>query len=137
MRRLNVVLLTVIVLSAGAAAARKPWLGMALVLKGASDGGKFLYVAHAPENAPAYISGIRPGDLIVRIDGKKIQFRDDLDIIEFTSSLTPEKNLKLRIVRAGKEQDLRVRVGVLPVDYEELLEQSLRKAREARARAKH
>ena len=137
MRRMNAVLLMAIMLSAGAATARKPWLGMALVLKDAADGGKFLYVAHAPENAPAYQSGVRPGDLIVRIEGKKIQLRDDLDIIEFTSTLTPEKTLRLRIVRAGKEQDLRVRVGLLPPEYEERHEESLRKAREARARAKH
>jgi S1-C subfamily serine protease len=115
----------------------KPWLGMALVLKAAPDGGRFLYVAHAPESAPAYVSGIRPGDLIVRIGGKPITFRDDVDILEYTSKLTPGRSLKLRLVRAGKEQDVNLRIGVLPPEYEPLLAESLRKAREARERATH
>lgn len=135
MRRTTAILLMAITLSAWSAA-RKPWLGMALSLKDSPGGGKFLYVAHAPENTPAYRSGIRAGDLIVRIEGKKIRFHDELDIMEFTSTLTPEKTLALRIVRAGKERDIRVRVGVLPLEFEQRHEESLRKAREARARAK-
>lgn len=118
------------------AGARKPWLGMALLLRDAPSGGKFLYVAHAPEEAPAYRAGIRPGDLITRIDGKHIAFHDDLDVIEFSTSLAVGKLVKFRLTRAGKEQDVRVRIAALPVEYEELQAQSLKNARAARARAK-
>ena len=112
----------------------KPWLGMGLVLRPQADGGKFLYVAHAPKDMPAYQSGIRQGDLITAIDGKPITFRDDLDLIEYTSALAVGRILKLRVVRAGKQHDLRLRVGRLPAEYEERFEESLRRAREARAR---
>ena len=122
--------------SVASAGARKPWLGMALLLRDAPSGGKFLYVAHAPEEAPAYHAGIRPGDLITRIDGKRIAFHDDLDVIEFSTSLTVGKLVTFRLTRAGKEQDIRVRIAALPVEYEELQAQSLKNARAARARAK-
>lgn len=115
---------------------KKPWLGMALLLKDSPDGGKFLYVAHAPEEAPAYQSGIRPSDVITRIEGKPIAFRDVLDILEFTAALTPGQDLKVRLVREGKEQDLRVQIGVLPREYEPLMEESLKRAREERERKK-
>jgi S1-C subfamily serine protease len=118
------------------AGARKPWLGMALLLRAAPSGGKFLYVAHAPEEAPAYRAGIRPGDLITRIDGKRIAFHDDLEVIEFSTSLTVGKIVKFRLTRAGKDQDIRVRIAALPVQYEELQAQSLRNARAARAHAR-
>jgi serine protease Do len=122
--------------AAGGAAAKKPWLGMALMLRNQPDGGKFLYVARAPEDAPAYRSGVREGDLITAIDGKRITFRDQLDVLEFSSKLTPGKVVKLRVIRAGAARELRVRIGELPAEYEELVAAALAKAREAREKTK-
>lgn len=85
---------------------RKGWLGMALVLRSDTRGEKFLYVAQAPENAPAYKAGVRQGDLITAIEGKRITFRDDLDIMEFTSALKVGTTLKLRAVRSGKPLEI-------------------------------
>ncbi len=113
-------------------AAPRPWLGMALKLRDDAAGGKFLYVAHAPQDAPAYQSGVREGDLITAIDGKPVKFRDDADIVEFSAGLVPGKMLKLRIVRSGKRQDIRVRVGTLPKEFEPLYDESVKRARESR-----
>lgn len=115
-----------------ATAAPKPWLGMALKIRNDSSGGKFLYVAQAPQDAPAYQGGVREGDLITTIDGKAIRFRDDADLVEFSSGLKPGKVLKVRVIRAGKRHDLRVRVGTLPAEFEALYEESVRRARESR-----
>jgi S1-C subfamily serine protease len=110
----------------------KPWLGLGLKLRSDTSGGKFLYVVRAPEDAPAYQSGVRDGDLITAIDGKPIRFRDDLEVLEFSAALRPGKVLKLRLIRGGKPQELKVRIGELPAEYEALWEESLRRAREAR-----
>jgi S1-C subfamily serine protease len=114
---------------------RKPWLGMALVLRDQPRGGKFLYVAHVPESTPAHQAGIQPADLIAAIDGKPIKFQDDLDFMEFIAALKVGKPLTLRIIRAGKAFDVRLVVGALPVEYEERWVESLQHAREARQRS--
>jgi S1-C subfamily serine protease len=125
-------LLLILLLTATAAAAPKPWLGLGLKLRNDTSGGKFLYVVRAPEDAPAYQAGVRDGDLITAIDGKPIRFRDDLEVLEFSAALRPGKVLKLRLIRGGKPQELKVRIGALPAEYEALWEESLRRAREAR-----
>jgi len=113
----------------------RPWLGMGAIVRGESEGGRFLYVAHAPPDTPAHRSGLRPGDLVTAIDGRKIVFRDDLDMMEFTSRLRIGSTLKLRVVRAGKQRDLQLRVGTLPPAYEQRWVESLQRARDARSRA--
>ena len=128
MKRLALILL----IATAAVAAPKPWLGLGMKLRTDVTGGKFLYVAHAPEDAPAYRSGVRDGDLITAIDGKPVRFRDDLEVLEFTTALRPGRMLKLHVVRGGKPRELRVRVGELPAQYEPMWEESLRRAREAR-----
>jgi S1-C subfamily serine protease len=115
---------------------KKPWLGLGLVLKSSPSGEKFLYVAHAPADAPAHRAGVRPGDLITTIEGKRITFHDDLEIAEFTSTLPVGKVLRMRLIRAGKQLDVRVRIGELPAEYVPMVQENLRRAREARARAK-
>lgn len=125
-------LLLILLVAATAAAAPKPWIGMGLKLRNDASGGRFLYVVRAPADAPAYQAGVRDGDLITAIDGKPVRFRDDLDVLEFTAALRPGKVLKLRLIRAGKPQELKVRVGELPAEYEALWEESLRRARAAR-----
>ena len=125
-------LLASLLIAAAALASPKPWLGLALKLRSDTTGGKFLYVAHAPQDAPGYRSGVREGDLITAIDGKPIRFRDDADIVDFSARLTPGNTLKLRIVRSGKPREIRVRVGTLPAELEPLYDESVRRARASR-----
>ncbi|HEX8411545.1 MAG TPA: PDZ domain-containing protein [Thermoanaerobaculia bacterium] len=119
-----------------AASPPRPWLGMGAIVRSEPQGGRFLYVAHAPSDTPAYRAGLRPGDLITAIDGKKIGFRDDLDMMEFTSRLRIGSVLRLRVVRAGKSRELQLRVGTLPPAYEQRWIDSLQRARDTRSRAR-
>ena len=57
------------------------------------------------DDSPAKIAGIRPGDKIIAIDGKKIRTWEDLN----TKILThPEKELQVEIIRDGQKQKLYV-----------------------------
>jgi S1-C subfamily serine protease len=121
---------------AAAEGTKKPWLEIGMVLRTQPGGERFLFVAHAPEELPAYRAGVRRGDLITAINGKRVSFRDDLDVLEFTTGLRVGSTVTFHIVREGKERDLRVRVGELPREYEQRVADSLKRVRAARSRSK-
>lgn len=54
-------------------------------------------------NSPAASAGLEKGDAVLSIDGKKISNWQDLTTIVSTS---PEKNLKLKVLKNGKEETL-------------------------------
>lgn len=118
-----------------AAAVPKPWLGVGLLLQEDASGGKFLFVAAVPEGTPAAAAGLKAQDLVTAIDGKKIGFRDDLDLLEFIGALKPDQVLRLRVVRGGKTIDAQLKVGRMPAEYESRWEASLARAREKREAA--
>ncbi|HYH10022.1 MAG TPA: PDZ domain-containing protein [Thermoanaerobaculia bacterium] len=118
-----------------AATGAKPWLGVGLLLQDDTSGGKFLFVAAVPEGTPAAAAGLRAQDLITAIDGKKITFRDDLDLLEFLGALEPDRTLRLRVVRSGKTMDARLKVGRMPAEYEARWNATLARARAKREAA--
>ncbi|MEA2465615.1 MAG: serine protease Do [Acidobacteriota bacterium] len=138
MRKLTALLLLTFAATlsaADAAAPRKPWLGMALTLRQGPDGAKFVYVAVVPEGTPAGKAGMAAGDVVTAINGKKIAFRDDLDVMEFVGAFKPGETIRFHVVRSGKTKIVAVKAGELPREYEEALRESLERAREMRKRA--
>lgn len=125
----------VLIATVAVATTGRPWLGMGMVLRNDESGGKFLYAAHVPEGTPAYLAGARRGDVITAFDGKPITFRDDLDVLEFLGTQKPGTILKVTIVREGKKQDFKVKLGMLPAEYEQRWLESLERAREMRKNA--
>ncbi|HYK04141.1 MAG TPA: PDZ domain-containing protein [Thermoanaerobaculia bacterium] len=138
MRKFTALLLLLLAATLSAAegtAPRKPWLGMALTLRQGPDGAKFVYVAVVPEGTPAAKAGMAASDVITAINGKKIAFRDDLDIMELVGSFKPGDTIRFHVIRSGKATIVAVKAGELPREYEEALRQSLEHAREMRKRA--
>lgn len=138
MRKLTALLVLMAAASlfaADATAPRKPWLGMALTLRQGPDGAKFLYVAVVPEGTPAAKAGMAAADVVTAINGKKITFRDDLDVMEFIASFKPGDTIRFHVVRSGKTKIVAVKAGALPREYEEALRESLEHAREVRKSA--
>ncbi|MEO8381821.1 MAG: PDZ domain-containing protein [Acidobacteriota bacterium] len=135
MRKLTALLLLSFIaatISAAEQAPRKPWLGMSLQLRQGPSGEKFIYVGVVPAGTPAARAGIVGGDVVTAINGKKIAFRDDLDVLEFVGSFKPGDTIRFQVVHAGKAKAIRVKVGELPREYEDALRQSHERAREMR-----
>lgn len=55
---------------------------------------------------------LQPGDVIVSIDGKKVQTQQDVRLK--ISTTAPGTNVKLGVLREGKQQEVEITVGTLP-----------------------
>ncbi len=69
-------------------------------------------VAGIQRNGPAAQAGLQPGDIVIEADGKPVP--DRRTIMDITASITPGNNLKLKILRGGKELELTAVVGERP-----------------------
>ncbi len=72
------------------------------------------------EGSPAFRAGLKKDDIIVRVAATAAT--DLRTTIEAVRQARPGTELTLRINRAGKEQDVTVRVGVIPFHYLAVLE---------------
>lgn len=64
------------------------------------------------ENSPAEKTGLKRGDLIIEIEGKKI--KDSASLRNTIASTSPETTLKMTVIREGKEKILTVSLGEFP-----------------------
>ncbi|MGH2685703.1 MAG: S1C family serine protease, partial [Actinomycetota bacterium] len=80
----------------------------------AVDGG--LLVESVLEDGPAQRAGIRPGDVIVRLDGQTILDNDELQTELLRHE--PGDSVDVDIVRGTEELTLAVTLGVRPVPIE-------------------
>jgi serine protease DegQ len=69
-------------------------------------------VAGVIRNGPADRAGIKPGDVLVEVEGSPV--RDPSQMLNLIAQLTPGNNGKLRIIRKGEAVDLTVTVGKRP-----------------------
>jgi len=65
-------------------------------------------------DGPAARAGIRPGDVIVSVDGKRIEKSDQL--VDLVARTKPGTTLPVDVVREGRQQTLRVTVEELQFD---------------------
>ncbi len=68
-------------------------------------------VANIDDRGPAKSSGLKVGDLIVRFDGKDV--KESSDLPKLVASAPVGKEVALTVVRGGKEQELKVKLGRL------------------------
>jgi membrane-associated protease RseP (regulator of RpoE activity) len=93
----------------GAAAAG--WIGITFVDDPA--GGQAILVEEIVDGAPAAAAGIRPGDRIVRWNG-----RADVAAAVRSADLRPGENVRVRITRAGEsERDVTITAALRPPRY--------------------
>lgn len=69
-------------------------------------------VAGIQRSGPAAQAGLRPGDIIIEIDGQPAT--DRRTVMDMTAHVTPGSNLKIKILRAGKEMEMTAVVGERP-----------------------
>ncbi len=66
-------------------------------------------VADVVKDSPADKAGLKRGDLIVELDGKKIE--DSTSLRNMVSATEPGKTVNLKVIRAGKEESVTVTLG--------------------------
>ncbi len=71
-------------------------------------------VAEPQEGSPATLAGIKSGDAIITVDGKKVE--DARNLSQIIAGYAPGTTVKLGIVRAGKDETVEVKLGKLPTD---------------------
>jgi serine protease Do len=77
--------------------------------------GQGALVSEVFPNTPAEQAKLQPGDIIMEFDGHKVGDRDDLvDIVERSA---PKKTYDMKVLRAGKEVTLAVKLEPMPSDY--------------------
>ncbi len=95
-----------------------PELAQALGLK--EEGGAV--VNQVVKGEAADKAGIKEGDVIVEVDGKKIKNANDLRL--YIGSLPPGKEVQLRIYRDKKYLTIKVKLGKMPENLAQLPSQS-------------
>ena len=71
-----------------------------------------VYVAKVYEENPADKAGIKPGDVITMINGRKIDTSRDLTVT--IANLKVDEIVKVRLIRSGKEKIVAVKLGKRP-----------------------
>ncbi|HEV7226123.1 MAG TPA: PDZ domain-containing protein [Pirellulales bacterium] len=66
-------------------------------------------INHVYENGPAHEAGLRPGDEIVAVDGRRVRSTEDL--IHVLASKHPREEIHLAIDRNGRERTIRATMG--------------------------
>ena len=69
-------------------------------------------VGQVDEDTPAGRAGIRHGDVIVEVDGRKVVTTRDL--ISYVSAKGPEATVNLTVIRNGERMERRVKLGERP-----------------------
>lgn len=94
---------------------RRGWLGVAI--ESASDpgaGGAGVLVTDVAPGGPASEAGIRPGDVVLAVNGTTVD--DPTALIRAVAALPPGTRALVGVSRNGRRFELRVRIGERPVN---------------------
>lgn len=69
-------------------------------------------IAGVLTNSPAELAGLRPGDILVAVNGQQVT--DSSSMLNLVSGLKPKKKAVLKIVRAQQELNIPIVVGTRP-----------------------
>ena len=75
------------------------------------DGVRGALVASVENNSPSFKSGVKPGDIVLKFDGKDI--KKDRDLPRVVATTKVGKNVELEIWRANRIVKLKVKLGEL------------------------
>ncbi|MBO5742680.1 MAG: PDZ domain-containing protein, partial [Clostridia bacterium] len=68
-----------------------------------------VYVVSMTPSGPAYMSGVKVGDIIVECEGEPIETVDDIN--EIKNKKSPGDKLKIKVYRNGKYADISIILG--------------------------
>ena len=85
------------------------WLGISVgeIVKGVG-----LLVASLDRNSPAAKAGIRPGDVLLAVNGERVETANGL--IRAVATVAPGNNVRITLRRQGRDLDISVTVGRRP-----------------------
>ena len=69
-------------------------------------------VAVVERNGPAGLAGVRPGDLIVAVNGQPTETARA--VIRTVAGTTPGKNVQVLLLRQGRSMEINITVGRRP-----------------------
>jgi serine protease Do len=69
-------------------------------------------ITKVTEDGPAAKEDLKPGDVIVEVNGEKID--DSRDLARKIAELQPDTDVNLKIVRYGEKRDLSMKLGTFP-----------------------
>ena len=100
------------------------WLGVRLqalddLMKSALSAKKGVLISDVVEDSPAEKGGVKEGDVIITFKGKEVPGVTEL--VEMVKGTKPGEKVKIGVLRKGKKETLKVRIGERPED--ELLSQ--------------
>jgi serine protease Do len=76
------------------------------------DSTRGVYVAKVYEDNPAHEAGIKSGDVILEVNGEKIETSRDLTLT--IANLKVDETVDVKIIREGKEKTVNVKLGKRP-----------------------
>jgi Do/DeqQ family serine protease len=79
--------------------------------KAPSTGGAL--IAGVMRGSPADRGGVRPGDVLLEVDGKRV--KDASGMLQLIAALVPGQPARLKVYRGGNEKEIGVTVGKRPV----------------------
>jgi serine protease Do len=74
-------------------------------------------VSDVTPGSPAEKAGLKPGDVVVGVDGRPVE--DSNDLSRYIASKAPQSVARLRVLRDGREQPVAVTLGTFPEDGEQ------------------
>ncbi len=89
------------------------WLGVSVQDRQAGSGGG-VSIAGVERNGPASRAGVRPGDVVVAVNGEHVDSAHNL--IKAVAATPPGNNVRLTVRRQGRDMDVPVTVGRRPVE---------------------
>jgi len=98
LRRIVFLAFILVVCDAWAAEERPGWLGLGFTYE--SDGARhWLQVRMVLTGGPSEKAGLLVQDVITTIDGKELNFKDDLDFLEFLGRVRPNQKVCFDVLR--------------------------------------
>jgi serine protease Do len=71
-------------------------------------------ISDVTDDSPADKGGLKPGDVVVGVDGRAVE--DNNDLSGYIASRAPGTTVRLRVLRDGSERDISVTLGTFPED---------------------
>jgi serine protease DegQ len=72
-------------------------------------------IAGVVRNGPADKGGMKPGDILLQVEGKTVN--DTNDMLNLIAQLPPGEKATMRVLRKSRETDLAITVGKRPVSH--------------------
>ena len=103
------------------------WIGIQtdtarLVTPGSDEATLVIRVKEIQPNGPAGLSGVRPGDILVALNGRELETFDTW--LNTVAQLHPGQQLHLRLNRGGVEHEVSFFADLPPISYQFMLEVS-------------